>query len=71
MKIQFQNSSVILPSKIWLLNHTIKEIEFSTSSKMHAEQASESFSIKTILESERDCILYILKKCNGKISGIG
>ncbi|OXB01623.1 sigma 54-interacting response regulator [Flavobacterium pectinovorum] len=51
--------------------NTIKEMEFSTSSKMHAEQASESFSIKTILENERDYILYILKKCNGKISGIG
>ena len=51
--------------------NTIKEIEFSTSSKMHADQASESFSIKTILENERDYILYILKKCNGKISGIG
>jgi DNA-binding NtrC family response regulator len=51
--------------------NTIKEIEFSTSSKMHPEQANESFSIKTILENERDYILYILKKCNGKISGIG
>ena len=51
--------------------NTIKEIELSTSSKMHAEQASESFSIKTILENERDYILYILKKCNGKISGAG
>lgn len=51
--------------------NTIKDIELSTSSKMHAEQASESFSIKTILENERDYILYILKKCNGKISGIG
>jgi transcriptional regulator with GAF, ATPase, and Fis domain len=51
--------------------NTIKEIELSTSSKMHAEQVSESFSIKTILENERDYILYILKKCNGKISGVG
>jgi DNA-binding NtrC family response regulator len=51
--------------------NTIKEIEISPSSKMHAEQVSESFSIKTILENERDYILYILKKCNGKISGIG
>ena len=51
--------------------NTIKEIELSTSSKMHAEQTTESFSIKTILENERDYILYILKKCNGKISGIG
>lgn len=51
--------------------NTIKDIELSTSSKMHADQASESFSIKTILENERDYILYILKKCNGKISGIG
>ncbi len=51
--------------------NTIKEIELSTSSKMHADQTSESFSIKTILENERDYILYILKKCNGKISGVG
>jgi DNA-binding NtrC family response regulator len=51
--------------------NTIKDIELSTSSKMHPEQANESFSIKTILENERDYILYILKKCNGKISGIG
>ncbi|WP_125723577.1 sigma 54-interacting response regulator [Flavobacterium ustbae] len=51
--------------------NTIKEIELSMSSKMHPEQPSESFSIKTILENERDYILYILKKCNGKISGAG
>lgn len=51
--------------------NTIKEIEISPSSKMHVEQGNDSFSIKTILENERDYILYILKKCNGKISGIG
>ncbi|KAF2339008.1 sigma 54-interacting response regulator [Flavobacterium nitrogenifigens] len=51
--------------------NTIKEIELSMSSKMHPEQPAESFSIKTILENERDYILYILKKCNGKISGAG
>jgi DNA-binding NtrC family response regulator len=51
--------------------NTIKEIELSAISKMHGEQANDSFSIKTILENERDYILYILKKCNGKISGIG
>ncbi|MEN2416332.1 sigma 54-interacting response regulator [Flavobacterium mesophilum] len=51
--------------------NTIKEIELSMSSKMHPEPASEPFSIKTILENERDYILYILKKCNGKISGAG
>ncbi|MCV2485145.1 sigma 54-interacting response regulator [Flavobacterium sp. SH_e] len=51
--------------------NTIKEIELSMSSKMHPEQVSEPFSIKTILENERDYILYILKKCNGKISGAG
>jgi len=27
--------------------------------------------IKTIVENERDYILYILKKCNGKVSGSG
>jgi formate hydrogenlyase transcriptional activator len=51
--------------------NTIKDIELSMSSKMHPEQTTESFSIKTILENERDYILYILKKCNGKISGAG
>ncbi|KAF2514732.1 response regulator [Flavobacterium zhairuonense] len=51
--------------------NTIKEIELSISAKMHPEQTSEPFSIKTILENERDYILYILKKCNGKISGAG
>ncbi|WJS93261.1 sigma 54-interacting transcriptional regulator [Flavobacterium johnsoniae] len=51
--------------------NTIKEIELSMSSKMHPEQTGEPFSIKTILENERDYILYILKKCNGKISGAG
>nr|MBU3858909.1 sigma 54-interacting transcriptional regulator [Flavobacterium sp. MC2016-06] len=51
--------------------NTIKDIEISASLKMHPEQLSESFSIKTILENERDYILYILKKCNGKISGTG
>lgn len=51
--------------------NTIKEIELSMSAKMHPEQPTESFSIKTILENERDYILYILKKCNGKISGSG
>ncbi len=51
--------------------NTIKEIELTSSSKMHPDQVNESFSIKTILENERDYILYILKKCNGKISGAG
>ncbi|MDQ6531104.1 sigma 54-interacting response regulator [Flavobacterium sp. LHD-85] len=51
--------------------NVIKEIELSMSSKIHPEPAQESFSIKTILENERDYILYILKKCNGKISGAG
>lgn len=51
--------------------NTIKEIELSMSSKIHPEQTAEAFSIKTILENERDYILYILKKCNGKISGAG
>ncbi|MBL0737713.1 sigma 54-interacting transcriptional regulator [Flavobacterium sp. GN10] len=51
--------------------NTIKEIELSLSSKIHPEPVQESFSIKTILENERDYILYILKKCNGKISGAG
>ncbi|MFB9079158.1 sigma 54-interacting transcriptional regulator [Flavobacterium procerum] len=51
--------------------NTIKNIELSMSARIHPEQTGESFSIKTILENERDYILYILKKCNGKISGAG
>ncbi|WP_433815713.1 sigma 54-interacting transcriptional regulator [Flavobacterium johnsoniae] len=51
--------------------NTIKSIEFAPSSKIHAQQNTDSFSIKTIMENERDYILYILKKCNGKISGAG
>lgn len=56
-----------------LLNEdsTIKTIEFSPSSPLKPEPHEESFSIKTILENERDYILYILKKCNGKVSGAG
>lgn len=51
--------------------NTIKEIELLSTSKILGEKQEESFSIKTILENERDYILYILKKCNGKISGSG
>jgi transcriptional regulator with GAF, ATPase, and Fis domain len=50
---------------------TIKEIELFTSTKLHPETKTESFSIKTIIENERDYIIYILKKCNGKVSGAG
>ncbi|OXB10002.1 DNA-binding response regulator [Flavobacterium reichenbachii] len=55
-----------------LLNEesSIKTIEFQPSS-LKPEQNTETFSIKTILENERDYILYILKKCNGKVSGAG
>ncbi|KUJ60080.1 hypothetical protein AR687_19915 [Flavobacteriaceae bacterium CRH] len=55
-----------------LLNEesSIKAIEFQPSS-LKPDQNAETFSIKTILENERDYILYILKKCNGKVSGAG
>jgi DNA-binding NtrC family response regulator len=49
----------------------IKEIEFSPIAKIHEQQIEDSVSIKTIIENERDYILYILKKCNGKVSGPG
>ncbi|QSB25355.1 sigma 54-interacting response regulator [Flavobacterium sp. CLA17] len=49
----------------------IKEIEFSPIAKIHEQQIEDSISIKTIIENERDYILYILKKCNGKVSGPG
>lgn len=50
---------------------SISGIEFSLSPILSVQPPVESFSIKTILEHERDYILYILKKCNGKISGVG
>ncbi|WP_394773110.1 sigma 54-interacting transcriptional regulator [Flavobacterium sp.] len=50
---------------------TIKEIELFSSNKLNPEAKTESFSIKTIVENERDYITYILKKCNGKVSGAG
>jgi len=34
-------------------------------------KSSQNFSIKTIHENEREYIISILKKCNGKIWGIG
>ena len=51
--------------------NTIKTIEFSPSLLNPQEQSPQSFSIKTILENERDYIMYVLKKCNGKVSGAG
>jgi DNA-binding NtrC family response regulator len=51
--------------------NVIKEIEVFSASKIKDEQNNETTSIKTILENERDYIIHILKKCNGKVSGAG
>ena len=49
----------------------IKEVHLPKITKLeHADGHTEQH-IKTIYENERDHLLYILKRCKGKISGIG
>jgi formate hydrogenlyase transcriptional activator len=51
--------------------HTIKEIHLPFSKKQEEAEKQQEFSIKTIHDNERDYIIYILKKCKGKVSGMG
>jgi DNA-binding NtrC family response regulator len=48
----------------------IKEIQLPFTKKQE-EQKQQEFSIKTIHDNERDYIIYILKRCKGKVSGMG
>ena len=50
--------------------NTIKEIQLPFGKKQESEKEHE-FSIKTIHDNERDYIIYILKRCKGKVSGMG
>ena len=50
---------------------TIKEISLPISNRKEMEEILPDTAIKTIEEMERDHIIAILKKTNGKISGIG
>ncbi|MFT3794133.1 sigma-54 interaction domain-containing protein [Flavobacterium sp.] len=50
--------------------NTIKEIQLPSLHKKEKAEG-ETYSIKTIHENERDYISYILKKCKGKVSGVG
>jgi len=49
----------------------LKEILLPNSRNTSEEAKAQEFLIKTIHENERDYITYILKKCKGKVSGIG
>ncbi|MDI5887691.1 sigma 54-interacting response regulator [Flavobacterium yafengii] len=49
----------------------IKEILLPFANKNLEDEKPHEFSIKTIHDNERDYISYILKKCKGKVSGIG
>jgi DNA-binding NtrC family response regulator len=50
---------------------TIKEIQLLFSKKNEQIEKTQEFSIKTIHDNERDYIIYILKRCKGKVSGTG
>jgi transcriptional regulator with GAF, ATPase, and Fis domain len=49
----------------------IEDISLPSSQKKEISTAIEEVHIKTIRENERDYIIAILKKCNGKIWGAG
>jgi len=51
--------------------NTIKEIHLPFSKKQEEAEKQQEFLIKTIHDNERDYIIYILKKCKGKVSGMG
>ncbi|CAN1573270.1 FhlA Transcriptional regulator containing GAF, AAA-type ATPase, and DNA binding domains [Flavobacteriaceae bacterium] len=51
--------------------NTIKEIQLLFSKKSEQIEKPQEFSIKTIQDNERDYIIYILKRCKGKVSGMG
>ena len=49
----------------------IKEVELPGMSVENRESSNRDFSIRTIDENEKEHILYVLQKCNWKISGSG
>ncbi|HEU4790892.1 MAG TPA: sigma 54-interacting response regulator [Flavobacterium sp.] len=49
----------------------IKEIQLPFAKKQEEGEKQQEFSIKTIHDNERDYIIYILKRCKGKVSGMG
>ncbi|MGM9478879.1 sigma-54 interaction domain-containing protein [Pedobacter sp. GSP4] len=60
-----ERSILLAPSSI------IKEIHLPKIDRNEAISNGEEQKIKSIYENERDHILSILKRCNGKISGVG
>ena len=50
---------------------TIEELSLPASMKIEIATGKQDLQVKTIHENERDHIITILKKCNGKIWGIG
>ncbi|MBW4361606.1 sigma 54-interacting response regulator [Flavobacterium taihuense] len=51
--------------------NVIKEIQLPFAKKHDGEEKQQEFTIKSIHDNERDYIIYILKRCKGKISGMG
>ena len=49
----------------------IDEISIPTIQKKEIPTGYQNFALKTIHENERDYIIEVLKKCNGRIWGIG
>ena len=52
-------------------SNVLKEIRLPLGQNNSGELKQQEFLIKTIHENERDYITYILKKCKGKVSGVG
>lgn len=52
-------------------DNMIKEIQLPFSKRNEQNEKPNEFSLKTIHDNERDYIIYILKRCKGKISGMG
>ena len=59
--------SLLLSDETVIRNVTITDDQIDNKQKAPDNE----FSIKTITENEKEYILYVLKKCNWKISGIG
>ncbi|HLP64685.1 sigma 54-interacting response regulator [Flavobacterium sp.] len=62
---------VIQRSLLLTEGDVIREFMIYTTSLNKDEEKSQEFVIQTIHDNERDYITYILKKCKGKVSGVG
>jgi formate hydrogenlyase transcriptional activator len=83
-KVQFELSNYDWPGNVRELEHviertillthgtTLKEVFLPTSRIIKADSDhSDNFVVKTLDDNERDYIIRVLNKCNGKLSGYG